>query len=231
MGTRIRATRIRGTRTRVTEIRVIATRAMGIRIRPTRIRAMGTRLTWIPGRLPRALMATTPIILTRARPMATTDLAGFRAESLSALGPGVGDTVTTVDVAITAGVDSTVAAATAGEAGRPFPGAEDLAAGSATVTAAAHVPSLAAAAPSVEVDEASVAAVVRLVDADEASVADVALVAADIPSVAADTVEAEAVMVGDAGRFRLQLTRISRGRPTAFAVGRGVLEGSEGGEV
>jgi hypothetical protein len=229
MGTRIRATRIRGTRTRVTEIRLMATRAMGIRIRPTRIRAiriraMGTRLTSIPGRLPRALMATTPIILTRAHPMATTGLAGFRADSLSALGLGVGDAATTGVVATTADEDSMVAAATAGVAGRPFPGAEDFAAGSATVTAAAHVPTVAAAVRLVEPDEASVAAVVRLVEPDAASVAavvrlvepdaasvaavvrlveaDVASVAAVVRLVEADTVEAEAVMVGGAGRLR-----------------------------
>jgi hypothetical protein len=76
------------------------------------------------------------------------------------------------------------------EAGRPFPGAEDYALGSVTVTpdglSAAVVPSVAADAPSVGVDVPSAAAV--------------------IPSVAADmAVEAEVVMVVGAGRFHHQL--------------------------
>jgi hypothetical protein len=80
------------------------------------------------------------------------------------------------------------------EAGGPFPGAEDFAVGSVTVTP-------------VEADVASVAV-------------DVPSVAVDMPSVEADmaTVEAEAVpMVVGVGRFRHN-SKLSR--PTAFAVGR-----------
>jgi len=96
------------------------------------------------------------------------------------------------------------------EAGGPFPGAEDLAVGSVTVTP-------------VEADVASVAADVASVVVDMPSAAvDVASVAVDIASVGADmaTVEAEAEAVptvAGAGRFRHNL-KLSR--PTAFAVGR-----------
>ena len=115
------------------------------------------------------------------------------------------------------------------EVGGPFPGAEDIAVGSVTVTPVeADVPSMAADAasvvgdvPSVAVDVASVAVHVPSVAADAPSVAvDVPSAAVDMPSVEADmaTVEAEAVpMVVGAGRFRHN-SKLSR--PTAFAVGR-----------
>jgi len=202
------------------ETRVITIRAMGIRIRPIRIkamtRAMGTRLTWIPVRLPYALTATTLITLTLARPMGTTDLAGFRAESLSASGRGVGAGATSTagvgtmaDAAIMVDVDTAEAATTG--AARPLPRAEDFA---ETATAEADVPSLAPDAASVavavaSVDVPSVAALdVPSEAADVASAvvavplaeADVASEAVAIPLVVADTVGA--VMVVGIGRFR-----------------------------
>ena len=91
---------------------------MAIRIRLTRIkaiimRATGTSLTWIRAHLPRALMATTPITLTAAHPMVTTDLAGFRTNSLLVSGRGVGAGATsTVAVGTTVGVVTMVDAAT-----------------------------------------------------------------------------------------------------------------------
>ena len=135
------------------------------------------------------------------------------------------------------------------EAGGPFPGAEDFAVGSVTVTPveadvasvvvdvpsmvvdvpsmAVDVPSVAVDVPSVAVDVPSVAVDVPSVAVDVASVAvDVASVAVDMPTVEADmaTVEAEAEavpMVVGAGRFRHN-SKLSR--PTAFAVGR-LVEG------
>jgi len=177
---------------------------------PRWIRATGTPATWIPGHLRRARMATTPITLMHARPTVTMDLAGFRAESLLAWGPGAGVGAASLgDLALAGGATM--------EAGGPFPGAEDFAVGSVTVTP------VEADVASVVVDVASVAAGVASVVVDMPSVAvDVASVAVDIASVEADmaTVEAEAEadpMVGGAGRFRHNL-KLSR--PTAFAVGR-----------
>jgi hypothetical protein len=130
------------------------------------------------------------------------------------------------------------------EVGGPFPGAEDIAVGSVTVTPAeAEVALVVADVLSVAVDVASVAVGVASMVVDVASmVADVPSVAvhvaseavdvrsvaadvasgvvADMPLVEADTatVEAEAVpMVVGAGRFRHN-SKLSR--PTAFAVGR-----------
>jgi hypothetical protein len=103
------------------------------------------------------------------------------------------------------------------EAGGAFPGAEDLAVGSVTVTPAE------ADAASVEADVASVVVDVASVVVDVASVeADVGSVEVDTPSVAVDMAmveaEAEAVpMVVGAGRFRHNSKLL---RPTAFAVGR-----------
>jgi hypothetical protein len=112
--------------------------------------------------------------------------------------------------------DVALADAATTEAGRPFPGAEDFAVGSVTVTPVeVDVVSVVADMPSTEVD-------VALVVADMPSVeVDVALVVADMPSTAVDVAsvvaEAEAVMVVVAGRFRHN-SKLSR--PTAFAVGR-----------
>jgi len=191
---------------------------------------MGVRPTCIPGHLRRALMATTPITLTHARPTATMDLAGSQAESLLASGrggAGVG-TASMGDVALAGGATM--------EADGPFPGAEDFAVGSVTVTpveadvasAVADAPSAVADVPSMAVDVASVEADVPSVAVDVASVAvDVPTVAVDMPSVEADmaTVEAEAEavpMVVGAGRFRYN-SKLSR--PTAFAVGRWYRQG------
>ena len=187
---------------------------MRIRIRVTWIRAMGVRSTLIPDHLRRARMATTPITRTHARPTVTMDLAGFRAESLLASGPGG------------AGVGATSLGDLA-LAGGPFPGAEDFAVGSVTVTPAeVDVASAVAGVPSVVADAASVAVDVPSVVVDVPSVAvDVASEAVDMPLVEADmaTVEAEAEaapMVVGAGRFRHN-SKLSR--PTAFAVGRFVV--------
>ena len=150
---------------------------------------MGVGSTWIPGHLRRARMATTPITLTHARPTVTMDLAGFRAESLLASGPGGAGVGTTSmgDVALAGGATM--------EAGGPFPGAEDFAVGSLTVTP-------------VEADVASAEADVASVEADMPSVeADIASVEADMPSVEA---EAEAVpMVVGAGRLHHQLEALA----------------------
>ncbi len=172
---------------------------------------MEVRSTWITGHLRRARMATTPLTLTPARPTVTMDLAGFRAESLLASGrggAGVG-TASMGDVALAGGATM--------EAGGPFPGAEDFAVGSVTVTpVAVDVPSVAVDVPSMAADVASVVA------DTPSEAADVASVAVDVPSVAVDmpTVEAEAEavpMVVGAGRFHHN-SKLSR--PTAFAVGR-----------
>jgi hypothetical protein len=103
------------------------------------------------------------------------------------------------------------------EAGGLFPGAEDFAVGSVTVTpVAADVASVVADVPSMAVDVASVAVDVASVAVGVASVAvGVASVAVGVASVEA---EAEAVpMVVGGGRFRYN-SKLSR--PTAFAVGR-----------
>jgi hypothetical protein len=165
----------------------------------------------IPGRLRRARMVTTPITLTHARPTVTMDLAGSRAESLLASGPGGAGVGTTHlgDLAL-------VGEATT-EADGPFPGAEDIAVGSVTVTPLeADVASVVVGVPSVEADVASVEADVpsEVVDVPSAAV-DVASEAVDMPSEEADmaTVEAEAEavpMVVGAGRFRYNSN--SRGR-------------------
>src|ERR1019366_4672405 len=111
---------------------------MRIPIRAMRIRAMAVRVTWIRGHLRRARMATTPLTPTDAHPTATMDLAGSRAESLLASGLGA------------------VADGASTEAGRPFPGAEDFAVGSVTVTPVeVDVASVVADMPSTEVDVAS----------------------------------------------------------------------------
>jgi hypothetical protein len=106
-----------------------------------------------------------------------------------------------------------LAAGATTDAGRPFPGAEDIAVGSVTVTPVeADVASVVADVPSMVVDVPSVAV-------DVASVAvDVASVEADVASVEAGMATVEAVpMVVGAGRFRHN-SKLSR--PTAFAVGR-----------
>jgi len=214
-------------------IRAIGIRVMRIRIRAMGIRAMRIRLraTWLRGRLRRARTATTPITPTHAPPTATTDLAGSWAESLLVSGRGAGVGAASMgDVALADGATT--------EAGRPFPGTEDFAVGSVTVTPAeVDVPSVAVDMPTVEADVASVEADtptaeadtptaeadIASVEADMATVeADVASVEADMPTVEADmaTVEAEAEavpMVVGAGRFRHN-SKLSR--PTAFAVGR-----------
>lgn len=193
------------------EIRAIPIRAMAIRripIRAIRVRAMGRRSTW--GRLPCALMATTPITRTPAHPTATMDQAGSRAGSLLAPGRGA---LAMAGAAFTA--DLVLADAATIEAGRPFPGAEDSAVGSVTVTqdgpSIAVVPSAAADAPSV---------------------------GADAPSVGADmAVEAEAVMVVGAGRFHHQLEVLAadgtRCRPLRFrsAGRRGAMQGMDAGTL
>ena len=192
-------------------------RATGILATGIRIRAMAVRVTWIRGHLRRARMATTPLTPTDAHPTATMDLAGSRAESLLASGRGAVAIVASMgDVALAAGATT--------ETGRPFPGAEDFAVGSVTVTPVeADVASVVADMPSVAVDVASVVADVASVVADVPSVGvDVASVGVDVASVEAGmaTVEAEAEavpMVVGAGRFRHN-SKLSR--PTAFAVGR-----------
>jgi hypothetical protein len=116
------------------------------------------------------------------------------------------------------------------EADGPFPGAEDIAVGSVTVTPVeADVASAVADVRSMAVDVVSAAVGVPLVEADVATEAvAVPMGAVDVASVVVDVaveagmatveVEAEAVpMVVDAGRFRHN-SKLSR--PTAFAVGR-----------
>ena len=165
----------------------------------------------IPGRLRRARMATTLITLTLARPTVTMDLAGFRAESLLASGPGG------VGVGATFMGDLALAGGATMEAGGSFPDAEDTAVDSVTVTPIeADVASAVADVPSMAVDVVSAAVDVPSVEADVASEA------VDVPSGEADmaTVEAEAEVVPmaeGAGRFRHN-SQLSR--PTAFAVGR-----------
>jgi len=116
-----------------------------------------------------------------------------------------------------------LAAGATTETGRPFPGAEDFAVGSVTVTPVeADVASVEADVASVEADVASVEADVASVEADVASVeADVASAEADMPSVEADMpsveadmpsvgAEAEAVpMVVGAGRLHHQLEALA----------------------
>ena len=210
----IRVTGIRATRIRATGIL-----ATGIRIRAMQIpiRAMAVRVTWIRGHLRRARMATTPTTLTHARPTVTMGLAGFRAESLLASGPG-GAGVGTTSLAGLALEDGATM-----EAGGPFPGAEDIAVGSLTVTPVeADEASVAADVPSMALDAASPVVDVPLVAGDVASVAvdvpsvagDVASVAVDVPSVAGDMpsveAEAEAVPMGaGAGRFHPQLKALA----------------------
>ena len=184
---------------RATKIRApgILIRGMRILTRAMRIRAMAVRVTWIKGHLRRARMATTPLTPTDARPTATMDLAGSRAESLLASGLGAGVDAASMEGGVLADGDTT-------EAGRPFPEAEDFAVGSVTVTPGeAHVPTVAVDVHLAEVDAASVEAHetsaevdVHLVEADEASAeVDVPLVEADAAPVAADMPLAEAVMV------------------------------------
>ena len=184
-------------------------------IRVMRIRI---RVTWIPGRLRRARMVTTPITLTHARPTVTMDRAGFRAESFLASGLGG------VGVGATSLGELALAGGAIMEAVAPLPGAEAIVVDSVTVTPVEAVE------PSMVVDVASVAADVPSVVEDAASeaadvpsvAADVASEAVDMPSVVADvaTVEAEVEavpMVVGTGRLRHN-SKLSR--PTAFAVGR-----------
>ena len=163
---------------------------------------MAVRVTWIRGHLRRARMATTRLTPTDAHPTATMDLAGSRAESLLASGRGaVAIVASTGDVALAAGATT--------ETGRPFPGAEDFAVGSVTVTPVeADIASVEADVASVEADVASTEADVASVEADVASAeADVASVEADVASVEA---EAEAVpMVVGAGRLHPQLEALA----------------------
>ncbi|MGA9055318.1 MAG: hypothetical protein WB763_02285 [Terriglobia bacterium] len=133
-------------------------------------------------------MATTTIAPMHAHPTATMDQAGSWAESLLASGRGaVAIVASTGAVALAAGATT--------ETGRPFPGAEDFAVGSVTVTP-------------VEADVASVEADVASAEADMPSVeADMPSVEADMPSVGA---EAEAVpMVVGAGRLHHQLEALA----------------------
>ena len=154
-------------------------------------------------------MATTTIAPMHAHPTATMDQAGSWAESLLASGRGaVAIVASTGAVALAAGATT--------ETGRPFPGAEDFAVGSVTVTPVeADVASVEADVASVEADVASVEADVASVEADVASVeADVASAEADMPSVEADMpsvgAEAEAVpMVVGAGRLHHQLEALA----------------------
>jgi len=151
------------------------------------------RATW--GHLRCARMATTTITLMHAHPTATMDQAGSWAESLLASGRGaVAIVASTGAVALAAGATT--------ETGRPFPGAEDFAVGSVTVTP------VEADVASAEADVASVEADVASAEADVASAeADVASVEADMPSVGA---EAEAVpMVVGAGRLHHQLEALA----------------------
>jgi hypothetical protein len=172
------------------------------------------RATW--GHLRCARMATTTIAPMHAHPTATMDQAGSWAESLLASGRGaVAIVASTGAVALAAGATT--------ETGRPFPGAEDFAVGSVTVTPVeADVASVEADVASVEADVASVEADVASVEADVASVeADVASAEADMPSVEADMpsveadmpsvgAEAEAVpMVVGAGRLHHQLEALA----------------------
>ena len=151
------------------------------------------RATW--GHLRCARMATTTIAPMHAHPTATMDQAGSWAESLLASGRGaVAIVASTGAVALAAGATT--------ETGRPFPGAEDFAVGSVTVTP-------------VEADVASVEADVASVEADVASAeADVASAEADVAPVEADVApveaEAEAVpMVVGAGRLHHQLEALA----------------------
>jgi len=186
----------------------------------------------IPGRLQLAHMVTTPITLTHARPTVTTDLAGFRAESLLASGPGGAGVGTSSmgDVALVVG------AATMG-AGGPFPDEEGIAVGSVTATPVeADVASVVADVPSMAADAASAGVGVPSVVVDVASEeVDVPSVVVGVASAEAATVEAEAgavPMVVGADRLRHSS---KPSRPTAFAVGRfvarhrlGLLERSSG---
>ena len=98
-------------------------------------------------------MATTPLTPTVAHPTATMDLADSQAESLLASGPGGAgvDAASMGDVALADGATT--------ETGGLFPGAEDFAVGSVTVTpVAADVASVVADVLSMAVDVASVAA-------------------------------------------------------------------------
>jgi len=102
-------------------------------------------------------------------------------------------------VAIVGSTGDAALAAGATETGWPFPGAGDLAVGSATVTPVeVDEPSVEADVASVQVDEPSVEADVASVEADEPSgEADIASVGADMPS---EEEGAEAVRMGvDAG--------------------------------
>jgi len=165
------------------------------------------RATW--GHLRCARMATTTIAPMHAHPTATMDQAGSWAESLLASGRGaVAIVASTGAVALAAGATT--------ETGRPFPGAEDFAVGSVTVTPVeADVASVEADVASVEADVASVEADVASVEADVASAeADMPSVEADMPSVEADMpsvgAEAEAVpMVVGAGRLHHQLEALA----------------------
>jgi len=158
------------------------------------------RATW--GHLRCARMATTTIAPMHAHPTATMDQAGSWAESLLASGRGaVAIVASTGAVALAAGATT--------ETGRPFPGAEDFAVGSVTVTPVeADVASVEADVASVEADVASVEADVASAEADMPSVeADMPSVEADMPSVGA---EAEAVpMVVGAGRLHHQLEALA----------------------
>jgi hypothetical protein len=234
----IRAIRIRGMETRASQIRAIRIRAMETRaiqirvmeIRPILIRAMGSQPTW--GHLRCALMATTPFTRTPARPTATMDQAGSQAGSLLAPGRGASAMVGAASPA-----DLALADAATMEAGRPFPGVEDYALGSVTVTPdglrAAVVPSVGAAMPSAAADAPSAGVDVPSVGADMPPEAvDAPSVAAHMPSAAVDmaaampsaavdmAAEAEVVMVVDAGRFHHQLEVLAadstRCRPLRF---------------
>lgn len=191
-----------------------------------RTRVTGRRRTWYRGRLRHALMATTPLILTHARPTVIMGLAGSPVECSSASGHGAG-----VDADITGAVATTEAdAATmvagalpaAGTvAGRPTPDAEVFAAEQVTDTPEAHGPTVVLAALGLTVVDAPMAVVhATLVEADAATVdaemptavVDVALEAEDMPSAAAAMVEAATVVadtVVDIGRFRDQLATLA----------------------
>ena len=154
-----------------------------------------------------------------AHPMASMGQAGSRAGSLLASGRGA--------VAIVAFTgDAALAAGATMETGRPFPGAEDFAAGSVTVTPVeADVASVELDAASVEADMPSVAVDVASAEADGASAeADIASVEADMPSVEAEAVP---IVVG-AGRLHHQPETLAAGgiccRPLRFG-SRGAMHG------
>ena len=176
---------------------------------------------WIQGHLRPAPMVITLTTRTHARPTVTMDLAGSRAESLLAWGRG--DGVGTASMG-----DLAMAGEATMEAGGPFRGAADLAAGSVMVTPVEEDVLTAEVAGASMEDAVSVEAVVPTAEVDGASVGVAAAsVEVDVASVEGDmeagvVMVVGAVMVVGTGRFRPK-SRLSR--PTASAVGRCVDDG------